>query len=238
MSFGFCLLAATLEVCSRNRKAMVALQTQYTVHVAWFSFQKMAALPLCSFVFFLKWLLKKTQQSGLRTYRVLWLQSGNSTGVLYTLGLGPCIGLALHAAIPRGGTVVALAHADSATDVSAALQEMTQEVQRFGASKISLTLIGGRVSAEGQIKAQFGQIFDHVKIFAEKSEMCTLLSPGAVAGGVAGGLVATKAIPSLVSSDAHGAVACAEELVNNIKAGDTSSIAALGGKLVTKALPT
>ena len=105
--------------------------------------------------------------------------------------------------------------------------------------KMSLTLIGGRVSAEGKIRSQFASILESMTSFEEKSEMCTLLSPGAVAGGVAAGLVATKPLPSLTSTNSSEAVACAEELVNNIKRADSGAqVAAMGGKLKTGSLPT
>jgi len=104
---------------------------------------------------------------------------------------------------------------------------------------MSLTLIGGRVSAEGKILAQFASILESMKSFQENSEMCTLLSPGAIAGGVAAGLVATKPLPSLTNSSSVASVACAEELVNNIKRDDSASqVAAMGGKLKTGSLPT
>lgn len=174
------------------------------------------------------------------TYRILWLPS-TATGVLYTVGLGPCIGLALEATTDDGSTAVALAHADSATAVTKALEEMTREIQTLAPGKVvkmSLTLIGGRVSAEGKIRAQFASILESMNSFQEKSEMCTLLSPGAIAGGVAAGLVATKPLPSL-SNSSSGAVACAEELVNNIKRADSGAqVAAMGGKLKTGSLPT
>lgn len=181
------------------------------------------------------------------TYRILWLP--NSTGVLYTVGLGPCIGLAIEATSDTGasdgsganGAVVALAHADSDTAVAEALEEMTREIQALAPGKVvkmSLTLIGGRVSAQGKVRAQFASILDSMKSFQEKSEMCTLLSPGAIAHAAAAGLVATKPLPSLTNSSS-GAVACAEELVKNIKRDDSGAqVAAMGGKLKTGSLPT
>ena len=103
---------------------------------------------------------------------------------------------------------------------------------------MSLTLIGGRVSAQGKVRAQFASILDSMKSFQEKSEMCTLLSPGAIAHAAAAGLVATKPLPSLTNSSS-GAVACAEELVKNIKRDDSGAqVAAMGGKLKTGSLPT
>eukprot|EP00438_Fugacium_kawagutii_P018249 Skav231331 [mRNA] locus=scaffold819:87927:88769:- [translate_table: standard] len=159
-------------------------------------------------------------------------------GVLYTLGLGPCIGIAMEAVTEHpSGTAIALAHADSSTDVTAAMSKMTQEIQRLGqVSNISLTLIGGRVSAEGKIRAQFASILEKMNTFQQKSEMCTLLSPGAVAGGVAGGVVSTQALPSL-TSEKQPAVACADELVNHIQE-NAGEVTKLGGKLATFQLPT
>ncbi|CAL1157378.1 unnamed protein product [Cladocopium goreaui] len=180
------------------------------------------------------------------TYRILWLpNSTGRTGVLYTVGLGPCIGLAIEATSDTGaganGSLVALAHADSDTAVAQALEEMTREIHALAPGKVvkmSLTLIGGRVSAQGKVRAQFASILDSMKNFQENSEMCTLLSPGAIAGGVAAGLVATKPLPSLTNSSS-GAVACAEELVKNIKRDDSGAqVAAMGGKLKTGSLPT
>ena len=76
-----------------------------------------------------------------RTYRILWLPA--ATGVLYTVGLGPCIGLAIEAAVEGaedGGAVVALAHADSATAVAQALEEMTREIQALAPGKVTKNL--------------------------------------------------------------------------------------------------
>jgi hypothetical protein len=82
-----------------------------------------------------------------RTYRILWLP--NSTGVLYTVGLGPCIGLAIEATSDTGasdgsganGAVVALAHADSDTAVAEALEEMTREIQALAPGKVGKTVV-------------------------------------------------------------------------------------------------
>ena len=81
-----------------------------------------------------------------RTYRILWLpNSTGRTGVLYTVGLGPCIGLAIEATSDTGaganGSLVALAHADSDTAVAQALEEMTREIQALAPGKVGKTVV-------------------------------------------------------------------------------------------------
>ena len=84
-----------------------------------------------------------------RTYRILWLpNSTGRTGVLYTVGLGPCIGLAIEATSDgasdgsgANGAVVALAHADSDTAVAEALEEMTREIQALAPGKVGKTVV-------------------------------------------------------------------------------------------------
>ena len=87
-----------------------------------------------------------------RTYRILWLpNSTGRTGVLYTVGLGPCIGLAIEATSDTGaganGSLVALAHADSDTAVAQALEEMTREIHALAPGKVGKTVVenGGKM---------------------------------------------------------------------------------------------
>ena len=170
-------------------------------------------------------------------FTVLQMPKANSTGTLYTLGMGPCIGLALRA-YTNAGYVIALAHADSSTDVSAALVQMTSEAEKLAGPLLNKTLMlmGGRVSAEGEIREQFSQILGGIDNFEEKSEMCTLLSPDPAAGMVTGGLVSTEAPPSLIESLPSSPFACAEELLQNAKE-TKSNIDSLRGKVITLPLP-
>ncbi|CAE7375988.1 unnamed protein product [Symbiodinium natans] len=185
----------------------------------------------------LGWSVIRAVEQG--SFTVLWLPD-DKAGVLYTVGMGPCIGIAIRTA-SNGGWAVALAHADSSTDVAEAIRAMTAAVKVLSPDQVmnmSLTLMGGRVSAEGQIKKQFASILEGnlLSEFQEKSEMCTLLGPSA-AGMVTGGLVSTSSLSLLNSTGVP--VACAEELMQQLNVPDTSTndILGLGGRVSTHPLP-